>query len=48
MLIALMPWSPWVCLVFCAAMGLVGVLTAMYFGARERLSTEEDLALANS
>ncbi|MDG9885772.1 MFS transporter, partial [Pseudomonas sp. GD04058] len=35
MLIALMPWSPWVCVAFCAAMGLVGVLTAMYFGARE-------------
>ncbi|MFW3895461.1 MFS transporter [Pseudomonas putida CSV86] len=48
MLIALMPWSPWVCVAFCAAMGLVGVLTAMYFGAREQLSTEEDLALANS
>ncbi len=48
MLIALMPWSPWVCVAFCAVMGLVGVLTAMYFGAREQLSTEEDLALANS
>lgn len=48
LLIALMPWSPWVCVVFCAVMGLVGVLTAMYFGAREQLSTEEDLALANS
>ncbi|OAI94230.1 MFS transporter [Pseudomonas putida] len=48
MLIALMPWSPWVCVAFCAAMGLVGVLTAMYFGAREQLSTEDDLALANS
>ncbi|HCN45162.1 MAG TPA: MFS transporter, partial [Pseudomonas sp.] len=48
LLIALMPWSPWVCVAFCAVMGFVGVLTAMYFGARERLSTEEDLALANS
>ncbi len=48
LLIALMPWSPWVCVGFCALMGLVGVLTAMYFGARERLSAEEDLALANS
>ncbi|MHA6196354.1 MFS transporter [Pseudomonas wadenswilerensis] len=48
MLIALMPWSPWVCVGFCAVMGLVGVMTAVYFSGRERLSAEEDLALANS
>jgi len=48
LLIALMPWSPWVCVGFCAVMGLVGVLTALYFSGREQLSAEEDLALANS
>ncbi|MFJ4376319.1 MFS transporter [Pseudomonas japonica] len=48
LLIALMPWSPWVCVGFCALMGLVGVLTALYFSGRERLGTEDDLALANS
>lgn len=48
LLIALMPWSPWVCVGFCALMGLVGVMTALYFSGRERLGTEEDLALANS
>ena len=32
LLIALMPWSPWVCVVFCAVMGVVGVLTARAFG----------------
>jgi hypothetical protein len=30
-LIALMPWSPWVCVGFCAIMGLVGALTAWRF-----------------
>lgn len=32
LLIALMPWSPWVCVLFCGVMGLVGVLTARWFG----------------
>ncbi|ORL66575.1 MFS transporter [Pseudomonas putida] len=36
-LIALMPWSPWVCVGFCLLMGLVGALTAWYFGRRELL-----------
>ncbi|QXI36939.1 MFS transporter [Pseudomonas xantholysinigenes] len=36
-LIALMPWSPWVCVGFCLAMGVVGLLTALYFGRREPL-----------
>ncbi len=46
MLIALMPWSPWVCVAFCAVMGFVGVLTSLYFSGRERLCSEEDLLLA--
>jgi len=48
MLIALMPWSPWVCVGFCGVMGLVGVMTALYFSGRERLCAEEELALANN
>lgn len=36
-LIALMPWSPWVCLGFCLVMGGVGVGTALYFQGREAL-----------
>ena len=36
-LIALMPWSPWVCVVFCLIMGTVGLLAALYFGRREPL-----------
>lgn len=34
LLIGLMPWSPWICVIFCAAMGAVGVSSAAYFGAR--------------
>ncbi|WP_343600029.1 MFS transporter [Pseudomonas sp.] len=37
-LIALMPWSPWVCVGFCLVMGTVGLLTALYFGRRESLA----------
>lgn len=33
-LIALMPWSPWVCVGFCLFMGLVGFMTAAYFRGR--------------
>lgn len=36
-LIALMPWSPWVCVGFCLVMGGVGVVTALYFQGRESL-----------
>ncbi|VVN19802.1 Proline/betaine transporter [Pseudomonas fluorescens] len=36
-LIALMPWSPWVCVGFCLVMGGVGVGTALYFQGREAL-----------
>lgn len=34
LLIGLMPWSPWICVIFCAVMGAVGVSSAVYFGAR--------------
>ncbi|WP_160109551.1 MFS transporter [Pseudomonas izuensis] len=34
LLIGLMPWSPWICVMFCAVMGAVGVTSAAYFGAR--------------
>jgi MFS family permease len=34
LLIGLMPWSPWVCVIFSAVMGVVGVASAAYFGAR--------------
>ena len=34
LLIGLMPWSPWICVMFCAVMGVVGILSAAYFGSR--------------
>lgn len=34
LLIALMPWSPWICVIYCALMGAVGVASAAYFGGR--------------
>ncbi|MHA6125314.1 MFS transporter [Pseudomonas fluorescens group sp. PF-1] len=34
LLIGLMPRSPWVCVIFCAVMGAVGVSSAAYFGTR--------------
>ncbi len=34
LLIGLMPWSPWICVIFSAVMGAVGVISAAYFGAR--------------
>ncbi|MDI3399481.1 MFS transporter [Pseudomonas sp. V88_4] len=34
LLIGLMPWSPWICVMFCAVMGAVGVVSAAYFGSR--------------
>ena len=33
-LIGLMPWSPWICVMFCAVMGAVGIVSAAYFGGR--------------
>ncbi|BBP72889.1 MFS transporter [Pseudomonas sp. Seg1] len=34
LLIGLMPWSPWICVMFCAVMGVVGILSAAYFGSK--------------
>ena len=34
LLIGLMPWSPWICVMFCAVMGAVGIGSAAYFGSR--------------
>ncbi|UVK87593.1 MFS transporter [Pseudomonas sp. B21-051] len=34
LLIGLMPWSPWICVMFCAVMGAVGIVSAAYFGVR--------------
>ncbi|RBB97765.1 MFS transporter [Pseudomonas sp. MWU12-2115] len=34
LLIGLMPWSPWICVMFCAVMGAVGIVSAVYFGSR--------------
>ncbi|WP_192562400.1 MFS transporter [Pseudomonas gozinkensis] len=34
LLIGLMPWSPWICVMFCGVMGVVGVVSAAYFGSR--------------
>ncbi|NWB98997.1 MFS transporter [Pseudomonas gingeri] len=34
LLIALMPWSPWVCVAYCVLMGSVGALTAYFFSMR--------------
>ncbi|PWB35736.1 MFS transporter [Pseudomonas sp. SDI] len=45
LLIALMPWSPWVCVGFCLLMGAVGACSAVYFGMREQLHGADDLAL---
>ena len=41
MLIALMPVTPWVCVVFCAVMGVVGLLTAMVFGLRRGVVVDD-------
>jgi MFS family permease len=34
LLIGLMSWSPWICVIFCAVMGAVGISSAVYFGSR--------------
>jgi MFS family permease len=34
LLIGLMPWSPWICVMFSAVMGAVGVVSAAWFGRR--------------
>ncbi len=41
MLIALMPVTPWVCVVFCAVMGVVGLMTAMVFGLRRGVVVDD-------
>lgn len=41
MLIALMPMSPWVCVIFCAVMGMVGLLTAAVFGLRRGVVVDD-------
>ncbi|WP_397451796.1 MFS transporter [Pseudomonas sp. NA-150] len=40
MLIALMPWSPWVCVGYCVVMGGVGLLTAAFFGLHRGLQVD--------
>ncbi|MGH8464780.1 MAG: MFS transporter [Pseudomonas sp.] len=47
MLIALMPWSPWVCVGFSFIMGAVGLLTAVYFAAKEPVHCEEEAQQAS-
>lgn len=44
LLIGLMPWSPWVCVAYCMVMGMVGLLAAVVFGARQNLAIETGTA----
>ncbi|MFJ3481962.1 MFS transporter [Pseudomonas sp. NPDC090202] len=44
-LIALMPWSPWVCVGYCVIMGAVGLLTAMFFGLRKGMQVDDVLSV---
>ncbi|MFS2161794.1 MFS transporter [Pseudomonas sp. Pseusp122] len=41
LLIVLMPWSPWVCVGYCAVMGAVGLGTAAFFGLRRGMQLED-------
>jgi hypothetical protein len=43
-LIALVPWSPWVCVGYCVVMGAVGVGAAAYFPARHSKTAQPSLA----
>jgi MFS family permease len=43
LLIALVPWSPWVCVGYCAVMGAVGVAAAVYFPGRDMKSARSPL-----
>lgn len=43
-LIALVPWSPWVCVGYCVVMGAVGVAAAAYFPARHAKTAQPSLA----
>ncbi|WP_053149047.1 MFS transporter [Pseudomonas sp. P97.38] len=44
LLIALVPWSPWVCVGYSVVMGAVGVAAAMYFSRRPMTSAQPSLA----
>ncbi|WP_434696253.1 MFS transporter [Pseudomonas sp. Z1-14] len=44
LLIALVPWSPWVCVVYCVVMGAVGVAAAAYFPRRHAKILRPSLA----
>jgi MFS family permease len=44
LLIALMPWSAWVCVVFVTLMGAVGLITAAVFGLHRGLEVDPALA----
>ncbi|GFM64876.1 MFS transporter [Pseudomonas cichorii] len=43
MLIALMPWSPWVCVAYGVVMGCVGLLTAAVFGLHKGMAVDDGL-----
>lgn len=45
MLIAAMPWSPWVCVAYCAVMGGAGLLTALFFGMRKGMDVDGSLSM---
>ncbi|MDO7929972.1 MFS transporter [Pseudomonas sp. KFB-139] len=44
MLIALMPWSPWVCVAYGVVMGGAGLLTAAVFGLHKGMSVDDGAA----
>ncbi|WP_122858588.1 MFS transporter, partial [Pseudomonas viridiflava] len=41
LLIALMPWNIWVCVIYAAAMGATGLLTAVVFGLRRGVRVDD-------
>ncbi|MCJ8176875.1 MFS transporter [Pseudomonas viridiflava] len=41
LLIALMPWNIWVCVIYVAAMGATGLLTAVVFGVRRGVRVDD-------
>ncbi len=43
MLIALMPWSPWVCAAYGVVMGCVGLITAAVFGLHKGMAVDDRL-----
>ncbi|MCV4342238.1 MFS transporter [Pseudomonas capsici] len=43
MLIALMPWSPWVCVAYGVVMGCVGLMTAAVFGLHKGMAVDDRL-----